>query len=383
MCGLATGSQEWYTFLMHNAVEKGKKVFVAMSGGVDSSVAAFLLQKEGYDVTGVFMKVWQPFDEAQGKPLTECTWREDRQDAMRVAARLGVPFETWNFEEEYKRDVVEYMISEYRAGRTPNPDVMCNRHIKFGVFLREALRRGADYIATGHYARIQESGIRNQESQFHLLAGVDKNKDQSYFLYALGQEELSRTLFPIGKYLKPKVRIIAQKAGLPTAQKKDSQGLCFIGKLDMREFLSHYIAPVHGEVMTSAGKVIGEHRGAAYYTLGQRHGFSTRAQSPHESPYYIVAKDIGSNTLTVAHTPKTAEKEVSVRDTRWTLSPPIVNKRYTARLRYRQRLLACSVRIGSNADAVVAFTNALGIIPAGQSLVLYDGDECLGGGIIV
>ena len=350
--------------------EKQKKVFVAMSGGVDSSVAALLLQKEGYDVTGVFMKVWQP-------DFIPCSAEDDRRDAMRVAVKLGIPFETWNFEKEYKRDVVEYLIGEYRAGRTPNPDVMCNRHIKFGVFLREALRRDADCIATGHYGRVRED-----REGFHLLAGVDTNKDQSYFLYTLGQEELSRTLFPVGDYTKPEIRHLARRAGLSTAEKKDSQGLCFIGKLDMREFLSRYIEPNSGAVLDAEGGVIGKHEGAAYYTLGQRHGFRTYAQTPHQSPYYVVAKDIGSNTLTVVHSLKATEREVSLRDVRWTLRPPSTEKRHAARTRYRQKLEPCTVRVGSSADAMVTFEKPPAIIPSGQSLVLYDGEECVGGGVI-
>src|SRR3989344_3670287 len=353
---------------MQREIGSEKKVFVAMSGGVDSSVTAYLLQGEGYEVTGVFMKVWQP-------DFIPCSAEEDRRDAMRVAAKLGIPFETWNFEAEYKRDVVDYLIAEYRAGRTPNPDVMCNRHIKFGVFLREALRRGAQHIATGHYARVKED-----RDGFHLLAGSDTNKDQSYFLYTLGQEALSRTLFPIGNYTKPEVRALARRALLPTAEKKDSQGLCFIGKLDMENFLSHYIPPVRGAVLDARGKSIGEHHGAAYYTIGQRHGFKTRAHTPHESPYYVIGKDIGTNTLTVSHAPKTKEREVSLRNTSWTLRAPALDKRYSARLRYRQPLSPCSIRIGSNADAVVTFEKPLPIIPIGQSLVLYDKEECLGGG---
>ena len=230
-----------------------------MSGGVDSSVAAYLLQQEGYDVTGVFMKVWQP-------EFIPCSAEEDRRDAMRVAARLGIPFLTFNFEQEYKKDVADYFIAEYAAGRTPNPDVMCNRYIKFGAYLRTALAQGAEYIATGHYAR-----VKKDSEGYHLLVGIDENKDQSYFLHTLGQDELSRTLFPIGNFTKPEVRQIARRAGLPTAEKKDSQGLCFVGKLDMKEFLSQYIPQKRGAVVDTKGVVLGEHEGAAYYTLGQRH----------------------------------------------------------------------------------------------------------------
>ena len=351
--------------------QKNKKVFVGMSGGVDSSVAAYLLKREGYAVTGVFMKVWQP-------EFVPCSAEDDRRDAMRVAARLGIPFSTFNFEQEYKKDVADYFIAEYAAGRTPNPDVMCNRYIKFGAYLRAAVAQGAEYIATGHYAR-----VKKDSEGYHLLVGINENKDQSYFLHTLGQDELSRTLFPIGNFTKPEVRQIARRAGLPTAEKKDSQGLCFVGKLDMKEFLSHYIPQKRGAVVDTKGVVLGEHEGAAYYTLGQRHGFTARAKSPTTSPYYVVAKNISGNTLTVAHRPSATEHEIALRDTHWTLRAPSLKKRYGARLRYRQELAPCSVRVGSKGDAIITFKKAPAFIPSGQSLVLYDKDECIGGGVIV
>ncbi len=354
---------------------KKLKVLVGMSGGVDSSVAALLLKHEGYEVTGAFIKVWQP-------DFLPCMAEDDRKDAMRVAAHLGIPFLTFNFADEYKKGVVDYMISEYAAGRTPNPDAMCNREIKFGAFLREALARGADYIATGHYARV----IKNTDG-FHLLAGIDRNKDQSYFLYTLGQKELSRTLFPIGEYTKPQVRAIAEKAGLPTAQKKDSQGLCFVGKLNMKEFLARYIPSAMGEVHDGAGRVVGSHDGAAYYTIGQRHGFTVRAESAQQSPYYVVGKDIVSNTLTVSHTPKTTlsvtERPINIHNARWTNQPPEAGKRYQARLRYRQVLAPCRVEIRGIGKALVHFKTLPALVPSGQSLVIYDGAECLGGGVII
>jgi len=353
-----------------------KKVFVGMSGGVDSSVAALLLHGEGHDVTGVFIKVWQP-------DFIPCTAEDDRKDAMRVAARLGIPFQTFNFEKEYKTAVIDYLIAEYKAGRTPNPDVMCNREIKFGAFLREAKRQGADAIATGHYARIHESGPRSQESQFHLLAGIDKNKDQSYFLYTLGQDELAHTLFPIGEYTKLQVRAIAEKAGLPTAQKKDSQGLCFIGKLDMKEFLARFLPRAEGAVQDRNGKIIGTHDGAHYYTVGQRHGFAVRAESASQSPYYVVAKDSATNTLTVSHTPsQKTDGAVTLQSVSWTSAIPQSNRKYTARMRYRQPLMPCFVHAGKANNARVQFLKSPGLIPSGQALVVYDGTECIGGGTI-
>ena len=241
-------------------MEKGRnrKVYIGMSGGVDSSVSAALLKKAGYDVTGVFIKVWQP-------DWINCTWKEDRMDAMRVAALLDIPFITLDLEKEYKEEVVDYMISEYRAGRTPNPDVMCNRYVKFGGFYDWAMKQGADYVATGHYAQVIDG---------KLIAGNDKNKDQTYFLWTLNKEQLSKTIFPVGNIEKPEVRKLAKKFNLPNAEKKDSQGLCFIGKIDIKEFLSHYIDSKRGNVLNIEGEVIGEHDGSFFFTIGERHGFN-------------------------------------------------------------------------------------------------------------
>jgi tRNA-uridine 2-sulfurtransferase len=270
-------------------MNQGKKVYVGLSGGVDSSVSAALLQEAGYDVTGVFIKVWSP-------DFLECTWKEDRRDAMRVCAALDIPFETLDLEKEYKEGVVDYMVSEYKAGRTPNPDVMCNREVKFGGFLRWAKEQGADFIATGHYA---QNILNTKSGQYELWAGVDSEKDQSYFLWTLTQEDLKSVLFPIGHLKKPQVRELAEKFGLSTATKKDSQGLCFLGKLDMKDFLSHFIAQQEGKVLDGTGKEIGVHSGALFYTLGQRHGFTTSVQTP----MYVTGKDIVKNTLTVALEP--------------------------------------------------------------------------------
>jgi len=356
--------------------KKKTKVFVGLSGGVDSSVAAALLRKEGFDVTGVFIKVWQP-------PFLPCTWREERRDAMRVAAHLDIPFFTFDFEKEYKKEVVDYMINEYKEGRVPNPDVMCNKNIKFGAFLDKALAHGADFIATGHYARIMQGKEGQHGAGKHLLyKGVDENKDQSYFLWTLTEEELRRTLFPIGAYEKKEVRALAKKFGLPTAQKKDSQGLCFIGKVEMKDFLKHYIDEKAGDVIDKKGAVIGRHEGAWFYTIGQRHGFSITKKGTQEFPYYVVGKDVRANTITVAHRQIEegfAKREVILKEHNCS---EVLQKgrRLRAKTRYRQASQACSVIPLPNGIQVV-FVSPQNVAP-GQSLVLYDGDQCLGGGII-
>jgi len=363
------------------------KVFIGLSGGVDSSTSAAVLKRQGFDVVGVFIKVWQP-------DFLPCTWREDRQDAMRVAAYLDIPFITMDLEKEYKEGIVDYMVCEYKEGRTPNPDVMCNKEIKFGAFFKRAMEMGADYVAMGHYARIQTvqgptldylDYPRSDLGQVELLKGVDENKDQSYFLWTLGQEELSKTLFPIGEYQKSEVRKMAEKFGLPTAQKKDSQGLCFMGMLDMKEFLKEFIPEKKGSVLNEKGEVVGEHDGAHFYTIGQRHGLSITQKSTEKEPYYIVSKDITKNTLTVAH--KTEMKQaggrriVTLHDANWIGEKPKENINYKARVRYRGELLPCTVKVLNEARAEVTF-NENHIAPIGQSLVLYDGERCLGGGII-
>ena len=296
-----------------------KRVFVAMSGGVDSSVSVALLQKEGYEVTGVFMKVWQP-------DFLPCAWEAEKRDAMRVTAHLGIPLLVWNFEKKYKEFVADYMSREYREGRTPNPDVMCNKEVKFGAFFRRAMALGADFVATGHYARIARTmrveskklkvKSQIQNTKYKLLKGVDVGKDQSYFLWTLGQEQLSKTFFPIGKYKKSQVRALAKKFNLPVAEKKDSQGLCFVGKLDMKDFLAHFIKEKEGIVLGESGEYIGSHRGAYFYTLGERHGFTITKKGVDDAPYYIVAKDLVNNTVTVAHRIKNtlayARKEIRI-----------------------------------------------------------------------
>ncbi|MEK7538298.1 MAG: tRNA 2-thiouridine(34) synthase MnmA [Patescibacteria group bacterium] len=354
-----------------------KRVFVAMSGGVDSSVVAALLVKEGYAVTGVFMKVWEP-------DFLPCTWREERQDAMRVAAHLGIPLLTWDFEREYKEGVADYMIREYKAGRTPNPDVMCNKEVKFGAFFRRAIAMGADYVATGHYARI---AFDQQEGVCRMFAGVDETKDQSYFLWTLGQEELKKTLFPIGEYKKMKVRAMAKKFALPTAEKKDSQGLCFVGKLDMKDFLLHFMEKKEGVVVNQEGEQIGTHQGAYFYTLGERRGFTITKKTTTETPYYIIAKDLVQNTLTVAHKTSAKSLEQGTKEIRIAQMNVCVGgvfdteKTYTARIRYHGEAHVCKAHNLNGTSAILEFEKPV-LVASGQSVVLYDNDECVGGGIV-
>ncbi len=299
------------------------KVFVGLSGGVDSAVSAALLKEAGYDVTGVFIKVWQP-------DFLPCTWRDERRDAMRIAAKLDIPFLFFDFENEYKKGVADYMIEEYRKGNTPNPDVMCNREVKFGAFWHKAKEMGAQYIATGHY-------VRNIDNR--LYEGVDKEKDQSYFLWTLTKEDLEHILFPIGHLKKDEVRSLARKFGLHTAEKKDSQGICFIGDVDIEEFLSHYIETKAGNVIDTNGKVIGTHTGALYYTLGERHGFDINIKSSESEPYYVVDKSMVNNTITVSNDEVEIQhsKSNSVQVEKLNLPNVSSSSNTEARIRYRQK----------------------------------------------
>ena len=364
-----------------------QRVFVAMSGGVDSSLSAALLKEQGYDVTGVFIKVWQP-------DFVECVWKEDRLDAMRVCAKLGIKFLTLDLEKEYKREVVDYMISEYKAGRTPNPDVNCNKYVKFGAFFDFAMKNGADYAATGHYAQLRQK-IKNQKSKikiYELAVARDKNKDQSYFLWNLTQEHLKRTLFPIGNMQKTDVRKMARKFNLPVFDKKDSQGLCFIGKVDMKDFLKHYLPSPKGDVLNEKGEAIGWHEGAYFYTIGQRHGFIITKKSSEDKPYYIISKDIPSNAITVSHSPIaqgiSSSKRITISGTNWIDGElPNFIKKYKARIRYREPLQACRIEIAEKKDTLnsrflVIFDLPQAVVSRGQSLVIYDGENCIGGGII-
>jgi tRNA-uridine 2-sulfurtransferase len=343
------------------------RVFVAMSGGVDSSVAATLLQRKGYDVTGVFMRPWQP------DLGTKCLWQEDREDAMRVATKISIPLLTWDFSKEYKKYVTKYMLKEYKAGRTPNPDIMCNKEIKFGLFLKKALKEGASHIATGHYVKLRKGS---------LYKAKDLNKDQSYFLWTLTQKQLKYCLFPIGNYTKPEVRKLAKKFDLPNQSKKDSQGVCFIGPLNMKEFLKKYIKPKKGNIILN-NKIVGEHDGSFYYTIGQRHGLDMGGAGP----YYIISKDIKKNEVFVGTKNDLNMKEFSITNPSGILYRSDRYKEVEVRTRYRAPLIKVAsiilVRPPYGGLTKIILKKPDCAITAGQSAVFYKGKQMLGGGIIL
>ena len=348
-------------------------VFVGMSGGVDSSVAAKRLIERGYRVVGVFMKVWQP-------DFIVCEWEKERTDAMRVAAHLGIPFLTFNAEESYKKEVADYMIHAYEAGYTPNPDVMCNEHVKFGSFFNWARAQGADKIATGHYARttVTKDGVTQ------LFRGIDASKDQSYFLWRIPKEVLPYVIFPVGDTLKLDVRKEAEDAGIPTFAKSDSQGVCFLGDINMKEFLSHFIQLSSGPVLNEAGTQIGRHSGALLYTIGERHGFNVDTKGNSNAPQYIISRDLKENTITVAREPLTiSEKnEIMLTDTRQIGSG--FTSVMSAQFRYRQSPVPVQIEIADDQNVILhsAVTSSILAPMSGQSCVLYRGDECCGGGVI-
>lgn len=343
---------------------KKQKVFVGISGGVDSSVSAYLLKKEGYDVHGVFVKTWAP-------DWLPCTWVEEKRDAMRICAALDIPFHFLDAEEAYKDGVADYMIAEYKAGRTPNPDVLCNRVVKFGVMWEYAKAQGAAFLATGHYADTDGT---------HLFKGADPAKDQAYFLWMITKEELAHIKFPIGRMNKQEVRAIAEKAGLFTAAKKDSQGICFLGEVDMKEFLQHYISVTPGDVVNEKGEVVGTHDGVLFYTFGERHGFTITEKSANREPYYVVGKDMEKNILHVSHEKfskkKHDKKTVSLRDINW-IEQPVKRKKYQSQLRYHGELIDTKIIDEKTVELATGE-----VVPLGQSLVIYDGEKIVGGGII-
>jgi tRNA-uridine 2-sulfurtransferase len=356
---------------------KKEKVFVGMSGGVDSSVSAALLLEAGYDVWGVFIKVWQA-------DFLPCTWRDERREAMRVAAHLGIPFLTLDLEREYKEGVVDYMIREYERGRVPNPDVMCNKEVKFGGFLNFAKSHGADKVATGHYAR---TSFDPQSSRTSLHCGKDKEKDQSYFLWTLTQSAIESTLFPVGHLEKREVRLLADRFGLPNAKKKDSQGLCFMGPVDMREFLSHYVHASSGEVVSQEGKIIGSHEGALFFTVGQRHGFHIFPEHQTTAPLYVIAKDMPKNQIIVApRLPELASQDVrvtvGVTSLVWNDIRPVIDKSMSARVRYRGALTQAEVTVTPEGECRAVIVSPKDPIALGQSVVFYDGERVVGGGVI-
>jgi tRNA-specific 2-thiouridylase len=362
---------------------KKQKVLLGMSGGVDSSVSAVLLLEQGYEVIGAFMKNWSgdvngpevKGADRIGTEFEECGWKTERRDAMRVAAQLGIPFLTFDFEAEYRRDVVEYMFREFEAGRTPNPDVMCNRYMKFDLFLKEADKLGCDFIATGHYARIDGDQI---------LKGIDPNKDQTYFLWAINKEVIPRVLFPIGHLEKPEVRRIASEHNLEVATKKDSTGICFVGEVDMREFLKARMKEDPGNVVTTDGKIIGKHVGINFYTIGQRHGLDIGGGDP----YYVVEKRRETNEIVVGSNfhPALFKKELTASQLNWFKEPPFPIE-CEARLRHRQPVQKCVVTLchpeqSEGPRVHVAFDEPQRAVTPGQSIVFYRGDEMIGGGII-
>ncbi|MFP7721496.1 tRNA 2-thiouridine(34) synthase MnmA [Lysobacter sp. A3-1-A15] len=353
------------------------RTIVGMSGGVDSSVAALRLQASGEPIAGLFMQNWA--DDGSG----ECRAEDDRRDAVAVCGRLGIRIHFRDFSSHYWADVFEHFLSEYAAGRTPNPDVLCNREVKFKHFLDAARDLGAEYIATGHYARVR----RHDSGHLMLLRAVDRNKDQSYFLHQLGQAQLASTRFPLGDMLKSDVRALAASSGLPTAAKKDSTGICFIGERDFREFLGRYLPAQPGPIRTPDGVEIGTHPGVFYFTLGQREGLNIGGvRGFAQAPWYVVAKDVERNVLFVDQGIDSRwlmSTGLTTGDAHWVAgSPPSVDFACTAQTRYRQHDQPCRVQVGDNGTLQVRFDTRQRAVTPGQSLVLYDGDTCLGGAVI-
>ncbi len=352
-------------------------IIVGLSGGVDSSVAAHLLQKGEYVVRGLFMKNWEEDDTEE-----YCTAAEDLRDARAVAERLGIELLTMNFASEYWERVFEHFLTEYRAGRTPNPDILCNKEIKFRAFLDHALEQGADKIATGHYARVKEV-----DGEFQLLRGIDTNKDQSYFLYTLNQHQLSHSLFPVGELEKPRVREIAHELGLVTHDKKDSTGICFIGERRFKDFLARYLPAQPGEIQTPDGEVIGHHSGLMYHTLGQRQGLGIGGLKNYsEDPWFVAQKDLENNVLIAVQGhdhPLLFSDQLTASQLHWVSGrAPATGIPISAKVRYRQVDQACIITHISNEIAMVRFDEPQRAVTPGQSIVFYDGDRCLGGATI-
>jgi tRNA-specific 2-thiouridylase len=360
-----------------------KRVVIGMSGGVDSSVSAWLLKEQGYEVIGLFMKNWEDDDDSE-----YCSTRQDWIDAASVADVVGVDIEAVNFAAEYKDRVFAEFLREYQAGRTPNPDVLCNAEIKFKAFLDHAMHLGADLIATGHYARVRQNAT---SGRFELLKALDHTKDQSYFLHRLNQAQLSKTLFPLGEIPKTEVRKIAEQLKLPNAAKKDSTGICFIGERPFREFLNRYLSHQPGPMKTPDGKVVGQHIGLSFYTLGQRKGIGIGGVKSYQNAdgssdaWYVARKDVATNTLWVVQGhdhPWLLSPALQASQASWVAGEAPAAGRLSAKTRYRQADVPCDVTTDGLLDFSLAFPDAQWAVTPGQSAVLYDGDVCLGGGII-
>lgn len=354
------------------------RVVVGMSGGVDSSVTALMLKEQGYDVIGVFMKNWDDTDENG-----VCTATEDYKDVAKVADQIGIPYYSVNFEKEYWDRVFQYFLDEYKRGRTPNPDVMCNKEIKFKAFLDYAMQLGADYVATGHYAQVE----KDKNGTVHMLRGRDQNKDQTYFLSQLSQEQLAKTMFPLGHLEKKEVRQKAEEADLATAKKKDSTGICFIGEKNFKEFLSHYLPAQKGKMVTTSGEIKGEHAGLMYYTIGQRQGLGIGGGGDSQEPWFVVGKDLATNTLYVGqgfHHPQLYATSLEASQVHFTTTE-VKPKTFhcTAKFRYRQQDTGVTVTLDECGEkATVVFDEPVRAVTPGQAVVFYDGEECLGGGLI-
>ena len=362
---------------MSSGSKSPRCVVVGMSGGVDSSVTAFLLKQQGYEVIGLFMKNWEDDDDSE-----YCSSRQDLIDAVSVADTIGIPIEAVNFATEYKDRVFSYFLREYAAGRTPNPDILCNSEIKFKAFLDHAIRLGADAIATGHYAKVRE-----QDGLFQLLKADDVSKDQSYFLHRLNQAQLSKALFPLGGLLKSQVRDIARQHDLANHAKKDSTGICFIGERPFREFLTRYLPTKPGDMITPDQKIVGQHIGLSFYTLGQRQGLGIGgSRETTGEPWFVASKDMANNRLIVVQGhdhPLLLNPQLDALEMHWISGQATDTSRdYAAKTRYRQQDAACRIKIGDAGMTHFTFDEAQWAVTPGQSVVVYDGEICLGGGII-
>jgi tRNA-uridine 2-sulfurtransferase len=343
------------------------KIYVGLSGGVDSAVTAALLQQQGHEITGVYMKNW-----TQDLPGAKCPWQQDLADARAVATHLDIPFKVYDFENEYRHKVVDYMVTEYRAGRTPNPDVMCNQEIKFKLFLEAALADGAEAIATGHYASVRDG---------RLYRGVDDNKDQTYFLYRITEKALVKSVMPIGEYTKPQVRAMAAKLNLPNATKKDSQGICFVGPVGMKVFLQQYVNTGRGEVLDLKGHKLGQHDGAIFFTIGQRSGLGIGGP---KGPYFVVGKDMDKNEVYVTNNVSDLtlkNSQLNINDLHWINKPPVGDRKYSIRFRHRGELEKCRVEF-SEMGLKLNLDKPVHAVAPGQSAVIYDGRQVIGGGIV-